>query len=135
MSSALYCPMQNSVKRPSDDTPHFIWALIHGNSKMFSSELLSAATRAEQYLEDSSEKEKMSKDDFDNIHQIVGQTRLLCQDKLGKQFRNLCLKTLVRSSSNPEQGPSRFPWTSSGHLFFRVKLNEKMAKLLRPKWI
>jgi len=48
-------------------------------------------------LEDSSEKEKMSKDDFDNIHQIVGQTRLLCQDKLGKQFRNLCLKTLVRS--------------------------------------
>ena len=62
---------------------------------MFQSELLSAATRAEQYLDDSSEKEKMSKDDFDNIHQIVGQTRLLCQDKLGKQFRNLCLKTLV----------------------------------------
>jgi hypothetical protein len=58
------------------------------------SELLSAAIRAEQYLEDSSEKEKMSKDDFDNIHLIVGQTRLLCQDKLGKQFRNLCLKTL-----------------------------------------
>ena len=70
------------------------------NSKMLKSELLSAATRAEQYLDDSSEKEKMSKDDFDNIHQIVGQTRLLCQDKLGKQFRNLCLKTLVRPVPN-----------------------------------
>ena len=39
----------------------------------------------------------MSKDDSDTIHLCVGQTRLLCQDKLGKQFRNLCLKTLVRS--------------------------------------
>ena len=72
-----------------------IRSYLVGNSKILKSELLSAATRAEQYLEDSSEKEKMSKDDFDNIHQIVGQTRLLCQDKLGKQFRNLCLKTLV----------------------------------------
>jgi len=72
------------------------------------SELLSAATRAEQYLEDSSEKEKMSKDDFDNIHQIVGQTRLLCQDKLGKQFRNLCLKTLGEvERKNGEAAPTK----------------------------
>ena len=85
---------------------------------MFSSELLSAATRAEQYLEDSSEKDKMSKDDFDNIHQIVGQTRLLCQDKLGKQFRNLCLKTLVRPSSNPVQGPSRFRGHTRPDIYF-----------------
>jgi len=72
------------------------------------SELLSAATRAEQYLEDSSEKDKMSKDDFDNIHQIVGQTRLLCQDKLGKQFRNLCLKTLGEvERKNGEAAPTK----------------------------
>jgi len=72
------------------------------------SELLSAATRAEQYLDDSSEKEKMSKDDFDNIHQIVGQTRLLCQDKLGKQFRNLCLKTLGEvERKNGEAAPTK----------------------------
>merc|ERR1712227_762550 len=72
------------------------------------SELLSAATRAEQYLEDSSEKEKMSKDDFDNIHQIVGQTRLLCQDKLGRQFRNLCLKTLGEvERKNGEAAPTK----------------------------
>jgi len=72
------------------------------------SELLSAATRAEQYLEDSSEKEKMSKDDFDNIHQVVGQTRLLCQDKLGKQFRNLCLKTLGEvERKNGEAAPTK----------------------------
>ena len=63
--------------------------------KLYKSELLSAATRAEQYLDDSADREKMSKDDFDTIHQVVGQTKLLCQDKLGKQFRNLCLKTLV----------------------------------------
>merc|ERR1712137_1469427 len=72
------------------------------------SDLLSAATRAEQYLDDSSEKEKMSKDDFDNIHQIVGQTRLLCQDKLGKQFRNLCLKTLGEvERKNGEAAPTK----------------------------
>lgn len=58
------------------------------------SKLLSAAAKAELYLEDENEKDKMSKDDSDTIHQVVGQTRLLCQDKLGKQFRNLCLKTL-----------------------------------------
>jgi len=58
------------------------------------SELLAAASKAELYLSDETEKEKMSKDDSDTIHLIVGQTRLLCQDKLGKQFRNLCLKTL-----------------------------------------
>jgi len=28
----------------------------------------------------------------DEINTIIGGTRLLCQDKLGKQFRNLCLK-------------------------------------------
>lgn len=72
------------------------------------SELLSAATRAEQYLEDSTEKEKMSKDDFDTIHQIVGQTKLLCQDKLGKQFRNLCLKTLGEiERKNGEAAPTK----------------------------
>jgi hypothetical protein len=58
------------------------------------SKLLSAAAEAELYLKDENEKDKMSRDDSDTIHQIVGQTRLLCQDKLGKQFRNLCLKTL-----------------------------------------
>ena len=63
------------------------------------SELLAAASKAELYLSDEIEKEKMSKDDSDTIHLCVGQTRLLCQDKLGKQFRNLCLKTLVRSFS------------------------------------
>ena len=44
----------------------------------------------------------MSKDDSDTIHLIVGQTRLLCQDKLGKQFRNLCLKTLVSKHANKD---------------------------------
>jgi len=72
------------------------------------SELLSAATRAEQYLDDSAEKEKMSKDDFDTIHQVVGQTKLLCQDKLGKQFRNLCLKTLGEvERKNGEAAPTK----------------------------
>merc|ERR1712168_215493 len=67
-----------------------------------------AASKAELYLSDETEKEKMSKDDSDTIHLIVGQTRLLCQDKLGKQFRNLCLKTLGEvERKNGEAAPTK----------------------------
>jgi len=65
------------------------------------SELLAAAAKAELYLTDDADRETMSKDDADTIHLFVGQTRLLCQDKLGKQFRNLCLKTLGDDKIKP----------------------------------
>ena len=51
------------------------------------SELLAAALQIEEYL-----KSEIPKDYQDEINTIIGGTRLLCQDKLGKQFRNLCLK-------------------------------------------
>ena len=51
------------------------------------SELLAAALQIEEYL-----KIEIPKDYQDEINTIIGGTRLLCQDKLGKQFRNLCLK-------------------------------------------
>ena len=53
-------------------------------------ELLSRAVTCEEYLK--SEKEIISKDGIDEINTIVGGTRLLCQDKMGRQFRHLCLK-------------------------------------------
>ena len=68
----------------------------------------------------------MSKDDFDNIHQIVGQTRLLCQDKLGKQFRNLCLKTLVRFKRPGFRGPRP-------EIFFKGEVERKNGEAAPTK--
>lgn len=53
-------------------------------------ELLAAALQCEEYLE--SEKDVITKDAIDDVNAIVGGTRLLCQDKMGRQFGNLCRK-------------------------------------------
>ena len=87
--------MATKLKKELEDTIRFVYLKVILNKKTIFSELLAAAAKAELYLTDDADRETMSKDDADTIHLFVGQTRLLCQDKLGKQFRNLCLKTLV----------------------------------------
>ncbi|CAG5094646.1 Oidioi.mRNA.OKI2018_I69.XSR.g13740.t1.cds [Oikopleura dioica] len=54
------------------------------------SQILAAATEVEAFL--TTEPSEIPLDIKDEITAVVGGCRLLCQDKLGKQFRNLCLK-------------------------------------------
>lgn len=53
------------------------------------SDILAAAVEIEAFLDTHTD---IPQDISDEITAVVGGCRLLCQDKLGKQFRNLCLK-------------------------------------------
>lgn len=53
------------------------------------SDILAAAVEVEAFLDTHTD---IPQDISDEITAVVGGCRLLCQDKLGKQFRNLCLK-------------------------------------------
>jgi len=82
---------EKNMRKPSESSADF--SLVEELQKQLDTtiaELLASALQCEGFLE--SERDKMPRDAIDEVEAIVGGTRLLCQDKLGRQFRNLCLK-------------------------------------------